>query len=202
VARRLNATSRFGVEFDSLSDLVSFGIAPAFLAYNWCYRVTADEFGVVVCFLYIVCAASRLARFNITESNLKSFTGLPTPAAAGVVVASVNVLPQSLMDFNPPFVGAVTLLMLSLSFLMVSRFEFFSIKKVKLSGPSLNIPWLIAPAIVLVWYNNKIGFLVITLLYAASGPFSWVKSRSNRTSVEGAMDDESDRHEGNGVDDT
>ena len=87
VARRLNATSKFGLEFDSFSDLVSFGVAPAMLIYHWAFQQQADEWGVFVTFVYAICAASRLARFNIAPENLKGFTGLPTPGAAAVVAA-------------------------------------------------------------------------------------------------------------------
>ena len=68
VARRLNATSKFGVEFDSFSDLISFGIAPAVMLYHWAFHPVADEFGVFVAFIYVLCAVSRLARFNISSA--------------------------------------------------------------------------------------------------------------------------------------
>ena len=82
IARRLNATSDFGRELDSLSDLVAFGIAPAVLIYVWAFQPLAGDFGVLITFAYLVCGATRLARFNVRESNetkenKKSFEGLP-----------------------------------------------------------------------------------------------------------------------------
>ena len=93
VARKLNATSPFGVEFDSFSDLISFGLAPAILIYFWAFASGANEFGVIVTFPYCVAAATRLARFNISPPNLKSFVGLPTPGAAALAAAVVNFAP-------------------------------------------------------------------------------------------------------------
>lgn len=166
VARRLQATSKFGLEFDSLSDFLSFGVAPAVLMYYWGYRQLADEFGVFVSFLYVLCAASRLARFNIQAENLKSFTGLPTPAAAWMVGAVINFVPRH----DPSF--AVTVfglgLMASLAALMVSKIEFFSIKKLRLTGGYLFI--LLGAVIALLWYSSQIGFLVLISFYVLTGP--------------------------------
>jgi CDP-diacylglycerol--serine O-phosphatidyltransferase len=168
VARRLNATSKFGVEFDSFSDLISFGVAPAILVYHWCFRTTADEFGVAVTFIYVVCAASRLARFNIAEPNLKSFTGLPSPAAAGMVAALVNVAPRVESTFT--LRGFSTVTMLYLGYLMISSIEYFSIKQVKVNTLHLGARIGLAAMIALIWYNNQWGFLLLTAGYALSGP--------------------------------
>jgi CDP-diacylglycerol--serine O-phosphatidyltransferase len=145
VARSLNATSRFGVEFDSFSDLVSFGVAPAILMYHWSFQLLADEFGVAVCFIYVLCAASRLARFNISAENLSTFEGLPTPGAAGFVAALVNFFPappQSLV-----LSGFGTFVMLSLGLLMVSQIEFLSIKQLKVcSCDAVRPQWAVSDA--------------------------------------------------------
>ncbi|MCB0309595.1 MAG: CDP-diacylglycerol--serine O-phosphatidyltransferase [Bdellovibrionales bacterium] len=170
VARRLNATSKFGVEFDSFSDLVSFGVAPAFLMYQWCFKVPADEIGVSITFAYVLCAAARLARFNIASDNLRSFTGLPTPGAAGVVAAIVNFAPSITPSLYITSVCGV--LMLSLAALMVSRIEFLSIKTLKL-GPQRLLPMLTLGAMIaLIWYNTHLGFLLLAASYALSGPFN------------------------------
>lgn len=168
VARRFNATSRFGVEFDSFSDLVSFGVAPAILMYNWCFRLPADEFGVLISFVFALCAASRLARFNLADENLAHFTGLPTPGAAAVVAATVNyaAYPQATVFM----IAASTALMLSLSYLMVSRYEFVSIKKVKVAKMRLFLRVMIGAAIALIWYRFDIGFLLLSLGYLVSTP--------------------------------
>ena len=123
VARRFNATSRFGLEFDSFSDLVSFGVAPAILMYHWCFQIKADEFGVFIGFVYIICAASRLARFNISEENLSSFQGLPSPAAAAMIGSIVFSFP--IVEPGAVIISAGSILMLFIAYLMVSNIEFF-----------------------------------------------------------------------------
>lgn len=167
LARRLHATSRFGVEFDSFSDLVSFGLAPALLIYQWAFRHGADEFGVIMTFGYTLCAAGRLARFNVAQSdNIQGFTGLPTPAAAAMVVSFVNLMP----NLGPPklLTAVAAALMGSLAFLMVSKIEYVSVKKIKLKGGEIFI--VLGALIALLWYFNQSGLFVISLGYALSGP--------------------------------
>ncbi len=175
VARRLNATSKFGIEFDSLSDLVSFGVAPAVMIYHWAFHRLAPDFGVALTFFYALCAASRLARFNVSAENLKSFTGLPTPGAAIFVVALVHALPYEQNSYPMTIVGALA--MLSIGYLMVSTIEFFSIKQFKLSG--VKVRWHIALGllIALAWYDPRLGLMALGGGYAASGPFMKVRSR-------------------------
>lgn len=168
VARRLNATSKFGVEFDSFADLVSFGVAPAALIYYWCFQKGADEFGVFVTFIYVICAASRLARFNITASNLKSFTGLPSPGAAGTLAALVNFHPT--VEPTTTVLSFATIFTLYVAYLMVSTVEYFSIKQLKINTLHLGARIAIAAMIALIWYSNRVGFLVLTTVYALSGP--------------------------------
>lgn len=173
VARRLNATSRFGIEFDSFSDVVSFGIAPAVMMYHWAFHARADEFGVAVTFFYALCAASRLARFNISAENLKSFSGLPTPGAAVFVVAVINTSPHA--QESIVIAGVGTVVMLAIGYLMVSTIEFFSVKQFRISGVRLRARLLIGVLIALTWYSPPIGLLSLAFLYAASGPFERVK---------------------------
>lgn len=169
VARRLNATSKFGLEFDSLSDLISFGVAPAILLYQWCFQQGADEFGVVVSFVYCVCAASRLARFNVTDTKLHAFEGLPSPGAAGMMAALAYTAPEA--AHNDPWliaVGAgVTLLT---GYLMVSRIEFRSIKQLRIENMHVVARILSALTIVLIWYKPKLGFVALAGCYCLSGP--------------------------------
>ncbi len=183
VARRLNATSKFGIEFDSFADLVSFGVGPALLIYYWCFQLVADEFGVMVCFIYALCAASRLARFNISEENLKSFQGLPTPGAAGMVAALVNFLPR--IEQGVVFSIMGTMLLISLAFLMVSNIEFPSIKQLKVRGARLSVTLLLGSAIALIWYNSQFGFLFAATGYCMSGPAAIIyKRRKKQGSLE------------------
>jgi CDP-diacylglycerol---serine O-phosphatidyltransferase len=168
IARGLNATSRFGLEFDSLSDLIGFGVAPAILIYSWCFKLSADEFGVAVCFVYVVCAASRLARFNLAEPNSSNFQGLPSPASAGTIAAVVYFAPSSFSDGR--IIALATTMMISLGLLMVSTFEFFSIKRIKLSSRSIGVPFVVAPLIGLIWWKAQVAFLFVAIAYCLSGP--------------------------------
>lgn len=172
VARRLNATTKFGIEFDSFSDLVSFGIAPAILIYNWCFKLLADEFGVFVCFIYALCAASRLARFNIAEPNPKGFVGMPTPGAAGMVATTVYLLPDLTQSITTVAAGAV--LMLGLAYLMVSPVPYLKLKAKRRKRLALVNTLSLGALIALVWYYNRMGLFVLALSYTLSGPLAWL----------------------------
>lgn len=175
VARRLNATSEFGVEFDSFSDLVSFGVAPAILMYHWCFQPRADEFGVLVCFVFALCAATRLARFNITSETLKSFEGLPTPGAAGMIAALVHLSP--IIETTTALTAFGSLLTLSLAFLMVSKVKFFSLKHLKLKDVYLPGSLSLGLIIALIWYHSGIGFVLLASGYCLSGPVGYLKKK-------------------------
>ncbi|MCO6430259.1 MAG: CDP-diacylglycerol--serine O-phosphatidyltransferase [Deltaproteobacteria bacterium] len=174
LARRLNATSKFGVEFDSFSDLVSFGIGPAILIYNWCFRLQADEFGVFITFVYALCAASRLARFNVSDPNPLGFVGLPTPGAAGMIAAVVNVSPVVHTSTVMTACGAV--LMLTLAYLMISKIPFVKIKLHKRVGLNLIGTLALGALIAIIWYNNQLGFLLLATGYCISGPLSAISA--------------------------
>lgn len=184
VARKLNATSKFGVEFDSFSDLISFGVAPAMLLYHWCFETQklGDEFGVLVTFVYAVCAASRLARFNITDSTTKGFTGLPTPGAAGVIAALVNYAPVIVPNYL--YLSLVTVLLLLLGYLMVSNIPFLSIKHINVGSMKLKARLAMAVGIALIWYNSAIGFLVLASAYAVSGPLMAILPKKQMIAVD------------------
>lgn len=175
VARRLNATSKFGVEFDSFSDVVSFGLAPAVMMYHWAFQKSADEMGVAVTFLYALCAASRLARFNIASENLKSFTGMPTPGAAAFIAAVVYTAPYQHESYT--IVAAATTALLVSAYLMVSTIEFLSIKQLKLSGIKLRGRIFIGLIIALVWKSPSLGLLALSGAYVASGPFLRIRHK-------------------------
>lgn len=175
VARRLNATSKFGVEFDSFSDVVSFGLAPAVMMYHWAFQLSADEFGVAVTFLYALCAASRLARFNIASENLKSFTGMPTPGAAAFIVAIVLSAPYAHDSYAVVVLATVALVVSA--YLMVSTIEFLSIKQLKLSGIKLRGRIFIGLIIALVWKSPSLGLLALSGAYVASGPYLRIRHK-------------------------
>lgn len=122
VARLTHATSKFGMEYDSLSDLVSFGVAPAILLYLWALK-PFDRIGWLACFVFMACGALRLARFNVQVASIekKYFQGLPIPMAAGIVATSV--MAAQAAEINPQknvFILAMTAL---LGFVMVSNFR-------------------------------------------------------------------------------
>jgi CDP-diacylglycerol--serine O-phosphatidyltransferase len=131
VARLTQATSRFGIEFDSLADLVSFGLAPALLTYCWALK-PAGRIGWSAAFLFVICGALRLARFNVqfSSSESKYFTGLPIPTAAGVIASLV--LLYNHFRFSLPEPLFIMLLTYMLAFLMVSTIKYRSIKEVHL----------------------------------------------------------------------
>jgi CDP-diacylglycerol---serine O-phosphatidyltransferase len=153
IARMTNTTSEFGKELDSLADVITFGVAPSILAYNWGFRMlpaTMDpsirrlliEFGAFVCFVFLLCGASRLARFNISHNpqpknpgrpDRKYFVGMPIPAAAGVIVSVVHLVsgwPVTSWWLAAIWIGVVGLA----GFLMVSTWRFWSGKEISLSG--------------------------------------------------------------------
>lgn len=180
VARKLNASSDFGVEFDSFSDLVSFGLAPAILVYRWAFAPVADEFGVLVCFSFALAAAARLARFNVQSEDLSKFTGLPTPGAAGLVAALIHLFPEFSSSYLN--IGLVTALVLSLATMMVSNIEFFSVKTIQLKKPSPPIVLLLGAGIGLAWYNSKYALLGMGTVYVLSGPFLSLKTKFTKPS--------------------
>lgn len=134
-ARFMKGTSQFGVEYDSLADLVSFGVAPGLMIYAWALH-SPGMLGAAVMFAFVVCGALRLARYNVssTGNESKAFTGLPIPAAAGVV-ASLVIFEGHVVGMGPeirPIVGLV--LSLVLAFLMVSTLKYRSFKDLKFRG--------------------------------------------------------------------
>lgn len=126
VARMTNSTSEFGKEYDSLSDLVAFGVAPAIMAYLWQLNAFG-RFGFIASFLFVACGALRLARFNIdTTGGMHHFTGLPIPLAAAAV-ASTILITSEIGPFPPV---AVLMGVYVLSFLMVSSIPYPSFKHI------------------------------------------------------------------------
>ncbi|MBL7662580.1 CDP-diacylglycerol--serine O-phosphatidyltransferase [bacterium] len=188
IARRLNATTAFGKEFDSLCDMQSFGIAPAVLVYSWAFAQQLDEFGVLVAFCLVAAGAFRLARFNVQTEMKKNFTGLPIPGAAACIAAMVYAFPYRLE--NQYLIALIALYTFTLSLLMASRFPFLGLKKVKLKD--INPAYFILSIAVLVglsWYLNRWMFLLLSLSYLATGPaIVWQERRQARTPQAGMKD--------------
>ncbi|MBI9092178.1 MAG: CDP-diacylglycerol--serine O-phosphatidyltransferase [Desulfobacterium sp.] len=183
IARATKTTSQFGVEYDSLSDLVSFGLAPALLMYLWALK-PLGRLGWLAGFLFMICGALRLARFNTmaaTSTGASSyFQGLPIPAAAGLNVAAI--LFFSRFNIDPHFYRFVLLVMLYLtSFLMVSSVKYNSFKNAGLFK-SMKFNRLVALVLILVAlaYEPYIFLFVGTLAYVVSGPALFFFSMSHR----------------------
>ncbi|MBB3143574.1 CDP-diacylglycerol--serine O-phosphatidyltransferase [Halomonas organivorans] len=171
VARLTNTQSAFGAEFDSLSDMLSFGVAPGLVAFTWILQ-DVGKTGWVVAFLYVACAALRLARFNVQIGSVdkKWFIGLPSPSAAAVVAASV----WTFHSFDADAFGFKLLMLFvvgAAGVLMVSNIRYYSFKDVDLKGP---VPFVMLLAIVLGFVVISIEPSVMLLLlfgsYVASGP--------------------------------
>jgi CDP-diacylglycerol--serine O-phosphatidyltransferase len=174
VARKLNAASPFGREFDSLCDLVAFGVAPAILIWEWMFRATFDEFGVLVAFLFIAAGATRLARFNIaTTSEPKSyFQGLPVPAAAAGLASLVYSFP--LIDHSMFISVLVLVYMVFLSGLMVSTFRFTSFKRLSIKDVDhrkvlLGLSLLVA----CIWKFDRVAVFLVLFIYILSAPYMY-----------------------------
>ncbi|HEU4685849.1 MAG TPA: CDP-diacylglycerol--serine O-phosphatidyltransferase [Nitrospira sp.] len=171
-ARLTNSTSHFGLEYDSLSDVVSFGVAPGLLIYSWALG-GLGTFGIAVMFAYVAMGAVRLARFNSTAAlaDGKYFTGLAIPAAAGVV-ASLVIFDHQVLHMSPELRPIIVLLMtLVLSFLMVSTIKYRSFKDLKFRG-GRHITYLVwgILGLVLVAAWPQVMLFVIFAGYAALGP--------------------------------
>ena len=177
IARMTGTQSAFGAQYDSLSDLVAFGVAPALVAFSWGLS-ELGQLGWVAAFAYMACAALRLARFNV-DGDEGSFTGLASPAAAGLIVFGLWVAVEQGMTQPPLFVALVfAVLTVVAALLMVSNYEYFSPKKINLRE---RIPFvtlvLIAMGFAVAMIDPPMVMFGIALVYAASGPAQglWLK---------------------------
>lgn len=175
VARMTGSTSAFGEQLDSLADVLSFGLAPAFLVYHWALSAYG-RVGLFASFLFLVCGACRLARFNVQLNvvDKRWFVGLPIPAAAGALCGLIWVVPEPLPGALLDPVVAVTFLVVTLvlGFLMVSTFRYRSFKDVDLrSRRSARLVPLIGfvVAAVAAW-RPDVCLAGIALVYALSAP--------------------------------
>ena len=174
IARLTNSTSRFGVEYDSLSDLASFGIAPGLLIYTWALN-GYGKIGWLAVFLYIACGAMRLARFNTQTSGaggagLKHFIGLPIPAAAGLI-ATMVIFDHHILQMGKEVRPLVILLMTYiLAYLMVSTIPYRSFKEAHMAEKR-PLSSLIAVVLILIVIvaEPRIMLFVLFALYASSG---------------------------------
>jgi len=193
VARLTNTQSAFGAEYDSLSDMVAFGLAPAVLAYEWALSELGNV-GLTVAFIYVACAALRLARFNtqIGKVDKRWFIGLASPAAAGVVagwvwaVWALDEVGIRGVDLPLILVMLFALMVAAAGLLMVSNIKYYSFKDLDLKG---RVPFVAILVVVLVFAvvfsDPPRILLLIFLAYAASGPVQYLMQLRRRKRVEG-----------------
>jgi CDP-diacylglycerol--serine O-phosphatidyltransferase len=177
IARLTNTDSAFGKEFDSLADVLTFGAAPALVAHLWGFR-ELGRLGWLLPLFFLVCATTRLARFNVQTKAVdrRYFVGLPVPAAAGSVAAIVFIAPDSQWQSWLP-----TLLLAALGWLgllMVSTFRYRSFKELDLRKRwSYRAAPVLAAFVLLMIYHPSAFFLSAAILYTSSGPIGWVVAR-------------------------
>ncbi len=204
IARQMGTSSAFGKELDSMADTITFGIAPAFLAFAWGVQAVLTvpatpliehltTAGWLISFLFVICSASRLARFNIQGAPAASpasrpvhrhFVGLPTPASAGLVAAIVHVNygnPMSGWQWVPFWL----LVLLATSLLMVSRWRYYSFKNIDLRKKRKFVVVIGAGGVVaLIWFYSHVVLLVIAVSYLLSGALAKVTHRFRRDPAE------------------
>jgi CDP-diacylglycerol--serine O-phosphatidyltransferase len=198
IARMTGTESDFGRELDSLADVITFGVAPSVLAFAWGFRslplsmnhdVRAKllQFGVFVCFLFLLCGAARLARFNVSvnpvpknpgKPDRKYFVGMPIPAAAGTVAAVVHAFVG--WPISTWWVAVVWILLVGfLGFLMVSTWRFWSGKEINLTGRQpFRLFVLVGLIVYLLAFFSREVLVLIALVYMFSGvlariAYSW-----------------------------
>lgn len=172
VARIVNGTSDFGVQLDSLCDMVSFGVAPAILVYEWLLK-GFGRLGIVAAFFFIASGALRLARFNVQSGKISNvyFVGLPIPAAAAFIATSVLFINELNIDLTKAALSIFFLVSIYvLAFLMVSTVPFFSFKKFGFlkSHPFQTLVLLLVLISVLVLYFEIVSFIMI-ITYIVTG---------------------------------
>ena len=202
IARIAGAESEFGRELDSLADVVTFGVAPALLAWIWGFyllptaiqpeiRVKIMQLGSIACFAFLMAGASRLARFNITSNpqpsnpgrpGKKYFVGMPIPAGAGVIAAVVHYYAG--VPIASWWTAATWLMMVVVvGYLMVSTWRFYSFKDIDFrSRHPFRLIILIGMLIALIWQFSRPVLFAIAVLYMASGilwRLQWIIRRKN-----------------------
>ncbi|PZN33170.1 MAG: CDP-diacylglycerol--serine O-phosphatidyltransferase [Proteobacteria bacterium] len=187
VARWTNTQSDFGKEYDSLSDMVAFGLAPAIVVYQWGVERIAEygqlwgRFGWLAAFFYAVAAGLRLARFNARAAvaDKRYFEGLPSPSAAATVAGFVWLVSKFDVAGLPGLVLAFAITAL-IGALMVSKFSYWSGKELNVRG---RIPWMYAAVIPLIYVVVSLSpesLFVLFGAYALSGPLIWFMRKLRR----------------------
>jgi CDP-diacylglycerol--serine O-phosphatidyltransferase len=195
VARLTNTQSAFGEQMDSLSDMVSFGAAPALIAYEWALR-DLGRWGWIAAFVYCACAALRLARFNVNTAvvDKRYFQGLPSPAAAALVAGFIWLMTEAKVDPSG-LTWAMFALTLYAGLTMVTNVPFYSFKDLSLkkSVPFASIV-LVALGIAVINIDPPTVLFGLFVLYGLSGyaVYIWRKAKGKPVSVISTSTDEPD----------
>jgi CDP-diacylglycerol--serine O-phosphatidyltransferase len=185
VARLTNTQSEFGAEYDSLADLVSFGLAPALLVYEWTLS-DLGRFGWLAAFIYLACAALRLARFNtqVGSADKRYFQGFPSPAAAGVIATMIWLKIWTYAFFDSDvisigyYLGAGITIVCGL--LMVSNVRYYSFKELDSKKASFRFLLGVVLSLIVLLYKPNIVLFTGFFLYMLSGPFITVVGLNKR----------------------
>ena len=170
IARLTKTTSAFGEQYDSLADIITFGMAPAFLAYSWVLK-PFGRLGWMAAFLFLLCAALRLARFNVTKPEIRSehFVGLPSPASA-VVIASIVIAFEDLFATRiNPFI--MVMVVYALAFLMVSNIKYPAFKRFDFKKRVVFSRFLFVILFIYVLATiPRVALFILGVTYAIIGP--------------------------------
>jgi CDP-diacylglycerol--serine O-phosphatidyltransferase len=176
IARLTNTQSAFGAQFDSLSDMVSFGVAPALIMFSWAFA-PLGRVGWAASFIYMSCAALRLARFNVQlgTANKRFFLGLQSPMAAGLITCVPWVSFKYGLEVTPIVAYLAAILTVFVGLLMISNYTYFSFKELNFKG---TVPYMVFISavvllVIIALYPHEV-LLSIAIIYAFSGPASWV----------------------------
>ncbi len=170
IARLTKTTSAFGEQYDSLADIITFGMAPALLAYSWVLK-PFGRLGWMAAFLFLLCAALRLARFNVTKPEIRSehFIGLPSPASA-VVIASIVIAFEDLFATRMnPFI--MVMVVYALAFLMVSNIKYPAFKQFDFKKRVVFSRFLFVILFIYVLATiPRVALFILGITYAIIGP--------------------------------
>jgi CDP-diacylglycerol--serine O-phosphatidyltransferase len=169
IARLTNSATSFGVQLDSLADVISFGIAPSILVFFWALSNVDHRLGWIAAFTFTICGAMRLARYNVQAGHFKHFVGLPIPAGGGTIAAIVH-----FWATPPNTLGSAALVavVFVLSFLMISTIKYSSLKTLTLGRKSHLTILGIALVVALIYNYSDWTLLLMALAYAGSGPIA------------------------------
>jgi CDP-diacylglycerol--serine O-phosphatidyltransferase len=176
IARLTNTQSAFGAQFDSLSDMVSFGVAPALIMFSWAFA-PLGRVGWAASFIYMSCAALRLARFNVQlgTANKRFFLGLQSPMAAGLITCVPWVSFKYGLEVTPIVAYLAAILTVFVGLLMISNYTYFSFKELnfKFTVPYMVFISAVVLLVIIALYPHEV-LLSIAIIYAFSGPAIWV----------------------------